>query len=197
MSRYLTGALALARTNGALQPYSEPTPLPAPDLTARVRQAPMGRTLKSELPGISDVAWTAFAQAMKTSEPGTVSVKNTYGMFEMRPRRLVDVGVMENLRRTKAANGKTVWTGDWRGRITEKEFLSSTRVQYIVFSTSMRLYASDIDNGALDVSGAEDLTLSGALAVLHRCGPSGLRSWAEGKRFSDTIDLVQRTNGIF
>ena len=42
------------------------------------------------------------------------------------------------------------------------------------------------------------MTLSGALAVLQRCGPSGLVTWNDaGKRFPATVTLYERANGIF
>ena len=44
----------------------------------------------------------------------------------------------------------------------------------------------------------ENITLSGALAILHRCGPNGLKSWSdESARFPMTVALFERTNGIF
>lgn len=160
-----------------------------------------GRVLKSELPGVSDQAWTEFALAMKAQSPSAVSASNELGMFAMKPRRLADLGLVKNLSNQRSPTGRMIWVGEWVAPMTEKKFLSSAAAQYRAFAKSMQLYADGLLSGAVALPEGgmpEDLSLSGALAILHKCGPQGIAKWAdEEARFPNTVDLVQRANGIF
>ena len=159
-----------------------------------------GRLLKSELPNVSDAAWTAFALAMKVQGARDVSGSNSLGMFAMRPRRLGDLGVLENLRSTRLPTGRLVWVGDWVAPMTQDKFLSSPKDQYRVFAASMLDYVEGIDSGEVPAPDdlPADMTMSGALAILHRCGPGGLKSWGDGEgQFPETVALYNKVNGIF
>lgn len=163
-----------------------------------VPQAP--RVLKSEIDGVSDEAWTEFARALKTAEPGAVSASNALGMFELRPRRLADLGIMRNVSMVRSPTKRMVWVGEFvKG--TQKQFLASPKAQYEAFAKSMGLYVDGLRDGSIarpDGGVPDGMTLSGVLGILHRCGPSGLKNWNdEDKRFDETIALFQRTNGIF
>jgi hypothetical protein len=57
----------------------------------------------------------------------------------------------------------------------------------------MTAYCKTLDCSTLPTG----MTLSGALAVLHRCGPNGLDSWKSGKRFEHTEALFKKTNELF
>jgi len=151
------------------------------------------RFLKSELPGVSDEEWTQFVLAMKTANLNEVSDSNAYGMFEMKPRRLVDLGLMKSVKPVNArSTGHMAWKGEWKSPLSEKGFLESAEVQYRAFSESMKRYAKALEKRP------NDMTLSGALAVLHRCGPNGLVIWGdEDRRFPDTVALFDATNGLF
>ena len=157
--------------------------------------------LQSEIPGISDEAWTEFSKAMKTAEVGSVSASNGHGMFEMKPRRLADLGLMKELSCLRGPMNRMVWKGEFVSPLTQKIFLKDPKVQYRAFSASMRKYVDGLRDNSIprpDGGRPEGLTLSGALAVLHRCGPSGLKTWNdEENRFPDTVNLYQRANGIF
>lgn len=159
------------------------------------------RLLKSELDGIADEAWTEFVRAMKVQDPSGISASNEIGMFGMKPRRLADLGLIHNLTGARSPLGRMVWVGEWKKPLTQEKFLASPKAQYAAFNTSMRRYVAGIEDGSIAMPGddmPEDLTLSGALAVLHRCGPSGLVTWDDVEdRFPATVALVERTNGIF
>ncbi len=180
-----------AERTRALQPFvAPPSPFVAP--------APAPRVLPTELPGVADdAAWTEFVFAMRTALPQALSASNGYGMFELKPRRLADLGLMDNLRRARGAGGRVVWAGDFVKPLTAKKFLASPTEQYKAFGESMRRYVAALQDGSLGSAGVTDLSLSGMLAVLHRNGPHGLSNWAAGDHFTDTEALVALANGVF
>lgn len=159
------------------------------------------RLAKSVIPGVSDEAWTDFVFAVKTAGKRSVSASNCFGMFEMRVKRLADFGVVKDLSCTRSTSGRMVWEGKFVAPLTRDEFLGSAPLQYRVFCDSMKDYLKRLRNGqvALPEGGLPtDVSVSGALAVLHRCGPNGLVTWAdESRRFPDTVALFNRANGIF
>lgn len=164
------------------------------------------RLLKIELASVSDADWTRFVLAMKTAAVDSVSGSCALGAWEMRPRRLVDLGLMTNLHSVKTPLGRRSYDGDFigdvdpeRSSLTRKMFLENQEVQYLVFATSMRRYVDRLTDGSIEHGQADpNMTLSGALAILHRCGPNGLAKWGdESARFSDTVDLYNRVNGLF
>lgn len=159
-------------------------------------------TVPTELPGLaSDAAWTRFARAVQSASPGAVSPSNALGMFEMKPRRLADLGLMATSSQVRTPSGRMVWVGDFVAPMTKDKFLRDSGAQYRAFADSMRAYVAGMKDGSVptpDGGRPKGMTLSGALAILHRCGPSGLKTWNdEEKRFSDTVALYERANGIF
>lgn len=161
--------------------------------------APKRRVLKSELPIATDDAWTEFVLAMKTASPGSVSASNALGMFEMKIRRLADLGHVQNLSCKRSPLGRMVWTGDFVHPLTRDKFLKDRGLQYKVFVDSTKDYFDKLQSGAIGQPEDDDgaLTLSGMLAILHRCGPKGLARWEDELRFPETIELCERANGIF
>jgi hypothetical protein len=157
--------------------------------------------LVSEVEGVSDDKWTDFVRRMMTAPLDSVSDSNALGMFELSPRRLADFGYVDasTLQRAyrEAPSGKrrTIWVGKFVEPLTPRAFLRSVRAQYQVFCQSMRDYVRRIETGEIDPP--EELTLSGMLAVLHRCGPKGAEIWANGERFPGTVELVERVNEVF
>lgn len=154
-----------------------------------------GKLLSSILPGVSDEDWTEFVSAMATAELGKVSPSNALGMFEMMPRRLADLGLVEGIARTKSPAGKTIWVAVFAPPLTCDTFLRSLSIQYRVFCKSILDYFRRLESGEIEM--LEDVSLSGALALLHRCGPSGLKTWASSERFPSTVATFQRANGVF
>jgi hypothetical protein len=173
----------------AVETRAEPDEAPAP--------SPL---LKSELASVTDKEWTSFVVAMKTAAVDSVSGSNALGAWEMRPKRLADLDLMTNLRYGRTPLGRLACDGDFRLPLTKRKFLENAGVQYRVFATSMRRYVDGLNDGtvAQPANVPTDMTLSGALAILHRCGPGGLVKWSDKEsRFSDTADLYGRVNGLF
>jgi hypothetical protein len=166
---------------------------------ARMDDSP--RPLVSEIDGVDDEQWTAFVRVMITSPLEAVSEANALGMFEMMPRRLGDFKLVDGLQRTKSrpnpetGRQRTIWVGKFVAPMTSRAFLRSPRAQYQVFCQSMRDYVARLERG--EIESCEGLSLSGTLAVLHRCGPRGAETWASGERFSVTEELVERADGLF
>jgi hypothetical protein len=168
----------------------------------------VGRSLKSELEGVSDEAWTKFALAMKTAEPGTVSKSNAYGMFAIKPRRLADLGLIKNVTNvntSREVGGQMLWVGEWvpgdgAVPLTEEVFLKNPKLQYRAFVASMKRYVQGLRDGSIvkpDGGHPKGMTLSGILAILHKCGPKGLKTWNTSERFETTTQLFEAANGIF
>jgi hypothetical protein len=153
------------------------------------------RTLPSPLPGVSADAWTRFVLDMRAQAPGAVSPSNAIGMFAMMPLRLIDLGFAKNARRMRSpASGRVVTAVEFISPMTEERFTGSPALQYATFVKSMTDYDRKLKTP--DKSGG--MTRSGALAVLHRSGPKGLKSWSDPKkRFPATEELYRRVNGIF
>jgi hypothetical protein len=146
------------------------------------------------LPDINDEQWLTFIGHMATAGLTGVSDSNALGLFEMMPRRLHDLGLLKQLKRSQSEAGRTIWIGSFV-QLSSRKFLTSPRIQHMVFRRSMELYAKDITLGVIKKDPL--MSLSGALAILHRCGPQGLESWASGKRFEHTEKLYNKVAGIF
>lgn len=192
----------LAPGEAALRPFfADEDDVPVPVEPAPAPETPTGRALKSEIPGVPDEAWTKFTKALKTASPSAVSASNAFGMFELKPRRLEDLGLVTNTSCTRSPTGRMVWVGEFVAPMTLKSFLGSPKLQYRAFAASMKNYVDRLRNGSIprpDGGKPDGMTLSGALAILHRCGPSGLKTWNdESKRFEDTKSLYSNANGVF
>lgn len=173
--------------------------------------APVGDSppfvLPSAIPGAADEAWTRFAiearrerlkdGALVDRDPRAVSNGNGFGMFAIPIRRLADRGLVGEPTQTRdPETGRMVWVADFVPPLTARRFLADPGLQYRTFSESMRDYADAIENRETHAS-LDGMSISGKLAVLHRCGPSGLATWARGQRFERTVEFYERTNGIF
>jgi len=157
--------------------------------------------VKSELPKVSDEAWTRFALAMRTAQPGAVSKSNALGMFEMKPRRLADLDLVINLSCSRSKDGRVIWVGEFIPPLTAKMFLTDPNLQYVTFVKSMKNYVDGLRSGTIpkpDGGKPAGASLSGVLAILHRAGPKGLKNWNdESSRFEETETLYDKVNGIF
>lgn len=151
--------------------------------------------VKSELPDVTDEQWTQFVRAMLTGKLTKVTASNALGMFELMPRRLADMGIVREPTRSKSPQGRTVWVTTFKAPLTAEKFLRSPQVQYTVFVQSMKDYAGKIASGAIEKDPA--MSLAGALTILHKCGPSGLTTWATAEHFPATQALYDRTEGLF
>lgn len=150
--------------------------------------------IRSPIANVPTDAWTRFVRAMMTQPADAVSPSNALGMFEMRPRRLADLGLMVDLQRVRAPNRRDVWCGVFVRPLSSAAFLRSPLLQYNAFALSMVDYARRIESGEIMVP--DGVSLSGALAVLHRAGPHGLDEWGE-RQLPETRAAVERVNGVF
>lgn len=152
--------------------------------------------LQSRLSGVSDEAWSQFVRCMMTGGQMSVSPSNALGLFEMMPRRLADLALVKNLRRTKSKTGRTIWCGTFIPPMTSGRFLQSPFTQYDVFSRSMMDYDAKMSAGSIDRPA--HISRAGALALLHRAGPNALKTWTEGgARFSNTQALYDCAKELF
>ena len=151
----------------------------------------MANALLSPFVDVSSTAWERFLYVMATSAPDAVSPSNAVGMFELSPKRLCDLGVVRDLRRTRGPSGRMIWIGRFVAPLTCGKVLGDPREQRQLFERSMR----DYRNSVHDLP--DGMTLSGALAIMHKAGPKGLESWKQGKRFEETEKLFNMANGIF
>jgi hypothetical protein len=155
------------------------------------------KKIPSALPGVDDDAWTQFVREMAIAPLTSVSRSNALGMFAIMPRRLADFGLVKKLQRTQSANDplRTIWVAVFVPPLTCEMFLKNPQVQYRVFGQSMRDYAKKMNDGSIERD--PRMSLSGALAILHRCGPSGLETWKNGDRFPETMMTYDRVAGVF
>ena len=175
---------------------------------------PNDRVLESVLPGISHEAWTDFVFAMKVAPLSAISKSNGLGMFDLRYKRLQDLGLVTNLsyKRDPIIN-RSVQVADWVPPLTKEKFLKSANAQYKTFVASMKEYFEELrsggwtggtalpvgaNGGAVMLKLPPGLTYSGALAILHRGGRSALAKWVDPEQqFEATRELVRVANGVF
>jgi hypothetical protein len=149
--------------------------------------------LQSPLEGVSAEAWHKLMRKMSVQAIGDISESGGFGSFDLRARRLGELGVMANLR-TERRGDRQIWVGDFVAPYTEAEFLRSLVVQTKVFKVSMKGY--DLEMKAGTIVRPEGVSRSGALAILHRGGKGALASWPS-RALSDTIALHEAAKDIF
>jgi hypothetical protein len=148
--------------------------------------------MTSELPGVTDEQWRAFVRGMITAKLEEVSTANALGLFEMMPRRLVDLGLANKLKRMRK-DGKTIYVAEMWHPLTSAMFLRSPLLQYRTFVASMQDYSARLDKS---IARPDGVSRAGALAVLHRAGPKGLEAWP-AKTFARTKMIHDRVAGVF
>lgn len=149
----------------------------------RFRRVPLG----SALPGVSDAAWDAFVRAMSARPIRSAAPSGGIGSFDLRQRRLGEIGVMANMRREAGR-----WVGDLLPQYARLG--EDAAQQYQVFVLSTRLYDAVQAEGRIPRPAG--VTRSGALAILHCGGTEALRAWPEGA-FKTTMETFGRANNIF
>jgi hypothetical protein len=192
-------AAATVVPGSSLVPFTE-----APEFDRRAPKTSsevLPAILSSEIKGVSDEAWTEFVKALKVAEPSAVSAQGALGLFALKPKRLADLGLMV-LSRGKPANGRhVVWQGEFVPPLTRDVFMATPRVQYKALVASMRRYLAALKDGTIPPPAggvSKDMSLSGVLTILHKCGPSGLETWNDPTdRFPSTQALFEKTNGLF
>jgi hypothetical protein len=163
--------------------------------------------LAAQLPGVTSEAWTAFIHALTIGDNGKprgfgiVTVSGGFGCFDLRPRRLADLGIMHRLRVERVgappAEGepdrrRQVFVGDFVAPWTRAKFLASPLAQYNALVDSLQRYDATLS----EITLPDGITRSGALAIFHRMGPSGIVKWQE-RKLEATVAFVKRTNGKF
>lgn len=142
-------------------------------------------SMRSPLPGVSEAAWRHFVIAMETQSSESVSASGGLGSYDMRPRRLIEIGYAENLRRLSRRNRRQVQVCDLVAPWTVDRFLADPVIQLSVLGDSMADYQEELRRGKIQKPA--EMSLAGALAVLHRGGRGALKSWP--KLFHNTRAL--------
>lgn len=149
-------------------------------------------SLRSPLEGVSDEAWSTFVSASLTAKFDAVSPSNHLGAFEMTPRRLQDLGFLYGVKKTQSKkSGRSIWVGKFIPPLTDKAFLKNPQIQFAIFKASMTDYSRRIAAGEIQLP--PGIGLAGALAILHRAGPAGLK----GRRFESTQAAFEKVSGLF
>lgn len=162
---------------------------------AALNAALEGARLHSPLTGVSDLAWARFVDALAIDDDngpnnGKPRPFNAHthagglGCFGILPRRLVDIGVAEDVR---TIDGRAIAVG-----FLKRDFLAKPLAQRDALGLSMQRYDAELAKITLP----SEVSRSGALALFHRLGPEALAKWQRHKQQS-TLALFQRANGLF
>lgn len=145
-------------------------------------------TAVSPLEGVSSAAWREWVAAI-TAQPGSAALRGgALGVYCIRPRRLVEIGRATNFRRL---DGKQFC--DFKNGWTQERFLADPIAQFAVLVKSTRMYYDALRDGT--IKRPSDMTMSGALAVLHAGGLGAIEGWPE--LFDETKKLYEATKGLF
>lgn len=150
-------------------------------------------TLASPLPGVTAEAWARFYPALDVQPIGAVSASGGLGSYDLRPRRLVELGLATNLRGGRTPSGRQAWTCDLLPPLSRHSFLANPVTQYMVLSRSMLRYHAQILSGEL--LRPDGVSLAGALSILHRGGRGALAAFPD--LFDDTRALYEKARGAF
>lgn len=161
--------------------------------------------LVPQLLGVSPDAWRRLVGALALGEDGrprplgAVSRRGGLGCFEIRARRLQDLGHGRAARRTGG-----VWEIAFRSPLSRERFLASLLQQYDALSTSLARFDAQVAG----LPRPEGASRSGVLAVLQRVAweaeafaildrmrRRGVREWAAGRK--SLVDLYARCNDLF
>lgn len=175
---------------------------------------------ESPLRGVAKEAWRAFYAGLQVQASSVISESGGLGIFDIRPRRLVELGYATGLRserrptqhawvsgvcsrcRTERTNATDMETCQMGRQIqvcefllpwTQARFLANPYAQYTALAQSMRLYYDALRDGKLVKP--KDATVAGALVVLHRGGRGALEAWP--KLFSGTKALYKKVHKVF
>lgn len=142
----------------------------------------------SPLDGVSASAWHAFITALAVQPASAISIGGGLGAYNIRPRRLVEMGRAENFRRIgnrQACDFIAPWT--------QKRFLADRVAQDAVLVKSVRMYYDAIRDGS--IKRPENVSMSGAIAVLQSGGRGAIEQWPT--LFDGTKALYEATKGFF
>ena len=148
---------------------------------------------ESPLPGVSPAQWERFVKALEVQPVDAVSDSGGLGCYDMRSRRLVELGYASNLRSVRAPSGRQISVCDFALPWTLRRFLTDPVAQYAALVKSMKDYHQALTSGELNKS--QDASLSGTMAVLHLGGRGALRAWPN--LFENTRRLYDATREVF
>ena len=156
---------------------------------------------KSPIRGIILVRWTRFTRTMGRRPRNYESPRGRLGAFDMDARRLSDVDFAENPHKVIVGSETGVWAADFKKPLTKDAFLGSLPLQYEAFKRSMvQMTPAVVGFVGTEVDGCK-CSLSGLLGVGHMAGVAGVASWVKSpeirKKFKNTTEMFQATNGIF
>jgi hypothetical protein len=175
---------------------------------------------ESPLRGVTRDAWRTFYVGLEMQAPGEISESGGLGMFDIRPRRLVELGYATGLRSERrpvqhkwigerctrckltrsedveqetCPNGRQIQVCEFILPWTQTRFLGNPYAQYTAFAQSMRLYYDALREGNL--AKPKDVSVAGALVMLHRGGRGALEAWPQ--IFAGTKTLFDKVQKAF
>lgn len=157
--------------------------------------------IRSPLAGVPLPAWQKFVAALEVQRMDAVSSRGGLGSYDLRPRRLEELGYVQDLRRQggKARGGQPqVYVCRFRPPLTQERFLKDPTAQMEALARSMRLYEQELHTGALQRP--KGLSLAGVLAILHSGGRGALAQVADqgtAALFTHTRAVYERAQGAF
>lgn len=151
------------------------------------------RQTASPIAGVSMDAWGRFAKAMEVQSNTAVSASGGLGTYDIRPRRLVELGLCANLRLVNKHKERSVYECDFKLPWTKDRFLGDLMAQCRVFAQSMALYRKDLADKV--ITQPDGVSLAGALAILHVGGQGALRAWPD--LFENTRARYESAQGAF
>lgn len=160
---------------------------------ASSRQRRFQSQARSPITSVSDEAWARFVTAADVQRTNAVSESGGFGSYDMRPRRLVELGLATDLGHVTAETGRYSHTCVFVPPLTRERFLADPVIQYNVFVRSISVYHDDVRSGKIVVP--RGVSLAGALAILHRGGTGALAAWPD--LFERTRALYEAAEGAF
>lgn len=144
--------------------------------------------------------WLRFVKTFIVAKPAFPDFR--LGYFGITVRRLTDLGAMKDPK-VMNINGRHLWAATWINPKSYQDFLANFDAQYELFCQSMSDYADNAE--LLNYKGMtidnKRATLSGLLAIAHRCGVDGAKQWFTNKdnrlKFLRTKDAFEKATGIF
>jgi hypothetical protein len=150
-------------------------------------------SIPSPLKSATAAAWERLCCALEMQHLEEVSESGGLGMYDMRPRRLVELGYAHDLKTTRTAKGRQIHVCEFILPWTQTRFLSNPLAQRTALSQSMRVYEGEILSGK--IVKPKDASISATLVILHRGGRGALKAWPE--MFDETKALYERARGLF
>jgi len=147
----------------------------------------------SPLEGVSSDAWSHFVAALEVQAVDAVSDSGGLGSYDIRPRRLVELGYAVGLDSKRTPAGRQIRVCNFVLPWTQKRFLEEPVAQYVALSKSISLYHRAIVSGELKVP--EGVSVAGALVILQRGGTGALKAWPN--LFDNTRALFKAAQGAF